>query len=528
MFDPAIREDLYVFDARAADAACHFFRLHVRHTLGEWAGKPFVLAPWQRKFVRDIFGWRRRADGTRLYRRAYLWVPRRNGKSTLAAAMALLMLLGDGEMGGQVYLIARDLSQASVVYSYAVAMVQQDPDLVRALIPFKSSIYCEALRGVIRPLTGSPKGKHGLSASGIVGDELHEWRTDDLLTFLHGSTANRRQPLEILISTAGTQTGPGWEHWRRCQALLRGEAEDHETYVAAWYARDDDDWTDPAVWARANPGLGDSVKLEYLRAECERARQDPGLENAFRRYHLNQWTSQDVRWLSLAQWDASDPGELAWQDVEARMVGRRCVGGLDLSSTTDLTALVWLFESDGSNGPLTVLPRIWVPSSRIEDRQKRDRGPFEEWARTGAVVATPGDVVDYGLIQAQIQADAAQFRPAALGVDRWNSTGMVVRLRELGLPVQFFGQGFASMTHPVRELERLVLSRRLAHGKHPVLRWAIHNLAIATDPAGNQKPARNKSTDRIDPAVALLMALGMLHTEEEPSSVYEKRGIIQI
>jgi phage terminase large subunit-like protein len=519
------RDGDYWFDERAADAAVSFFADHICLTEGEWAGQPFVLQPWQENdIIRPLFGWKRR-DGLRRYRRCYVWVPRKNGKTELAAGIALLLLVGDGEHAGQVFSIATDKDQARLVFDKATAMVGKSPTLSADLVCLKPSIYCPALKA----LSGKPGGKHGLSASGLIGDEIHEWTSGELYQFIHDSEAARRQPLEFLISTAGKKGGYGEEVWEECQKILDGTIDDPETLVVVYAADPEDDWTKPATWAKANPNLGVSKKMDALAADARRAQQLPRLENDFKRYHLNLWTEQAVRWLPIDGIDDEGKhfgwdhcvGDFGWKELEAKLEGKRCFGGLDLSSTTDLSALVWWFPvQDGLEKP-AVIVRFFKPSDLIKAHGQRDKLPYERWVKEGALFATPGNVVDYAFIQAQIYRDAERFRVAfageanrepgegGLAIDRWNATETAVKLEQEGLPVVLFGQGFASMAAPTKELERLVLCNGFQHGGHPVLRRHAQVVAVETDPAGNIKPAKNKSTERIDGIVSLCMAIGI-------------------
>lgn len=505
----------YWFDEAAGDKAVRFFADHLVLTEGEFAGKPFILEGWQaEEIVRPLFGWKRR-DGTRRYRRCIVWVPRKNGKTELAAGVSLLALLGDGEMSGQVYAIARDKDQAAIVFRKATAMVGWSSTLSQHLECYKTSIFCPELLGKIQPLTGNAAGKHGLSPSGIIGDEVHEWPDGDLYTFVHQGSAARRQPIEFLISTAGNRIGYGWELWDYCQKVLAGEIEDPETLIVIYAADPEDDWTDPATWAKANPNLGVSVKESYLAEECRRAKEMPRLQNDFLRYHLNIWTEQAVRWLAMDSWDACGwpDGETRenkrWADpaFEEEMVGRRCYAGMDLSTTTDLSSYTLWFEPAEPNGVWRKLTRAFVPQARIAERVRRDRAPYDQWVKSGALIATPGNVIDYEFIKAKLIEDATRFEIAGLVIDRFLSTQIAIQLNAEGLPTVLMGQGFLSMSAPSKELERLIIDRKVDHGGHPVARWCASNAAIATDPAGNIKPAKDKSTERIDVIVADVNAL---------------------
>lgn len=550
------RDETFWYDERTADKAVAFFRDHLVFSEGEWAGRPFVLEDFQEHdIVRPLFGWKR-ADGTRRYRRAFVWIARKNGKTELAAGIALLALLGDAEPGGQVFSIASEKEQAALVFNKASNMVARSRNLANRLECLKETIYCPALNASFRPLSGKPKGKHGLAMSGLVGDEIHEWPTGDLYTFVHDSAAARRQPLEFLISTAGQKGTHGEEVFKECQAVLAGDIEDPETLVLIYAPDENDDWTKEETWRKANPNFGKSVKTEPFLAAFKLARQLPRLENDFKRYRLNVWTDQAVKWLPI---DAVDDegrrfgwdyciGDLPWKDegkspadsrFEQRLIGKTCFGGLDLSSTNDLSGLAWWFPiQEGLERPVVIV-RAFKPADLIKDHAKRDRVPYDKMVAEGSLFTTPGNVVDYAFIQEQIKRDAERFRIAYVGdddrkegqggiaIDRWNATETAVKLQQEGLPVVLFGQGFASMSAPSKELERLVMGNAFDHGGHPLLRRHAQAVAIKTDETDNIKPAKDKSSIRIDLIVAIVEALGIASKgEPDRTSVYETKDLM--
>lgn len=507
------------YDERAAEAAVAFFARHIRFTKGRWAGKPFLLSAWQAdKIIRPLFGWKR-ADGTRLYRRAYIEVPRKNGKTELAGGIALLCLVGDGEVGGEGYALASKTDQARLVFEQAQRMVAYSKHLSRVLEPLKTSIYCPSLHASFKPLSGNPEGKHGLNPSFLIADELHEWPDDRLYQFVHQGMGARQQPVEIMITTAGTRRGFGWEMHSYARKVQDGVIEDPELLVVIYGADATDDWQDEKVWHKANPNLGVSISLDYLRSEARKAKESIRYENDFRRYHLNQWVEQDVRWLPMEKWRACS-GPTEWADLAKRLRGRKCYSGLDLSATTDVTALVHMFEPGDGLEHWTVLPRFFIPEEKMAERVRHDRVPYDTWAGLGAITPTDGNVVDYNRVRAQIEDDAEEFQIMAIGVDRWNSSQMVVDLQEQGAPVVWFGQGFASMSAPAKMLEGLIVSRSIAHGGHPVLEWMVSNVAVKTDPAGNIKPDKAASTDRIDGVVGMVMGLGMSISDDVEGPSY--------
>lgn len=567
---PDDRDGKYHYDERAAKKAVAFFPRYCRLFEGEWAGQPLVLMDWVADIVRDVFGWKRQ-DGTRRYRLVYIWIPRKNAKSTTAAGIALLMLLGDGEQGGQVYTIASTEAQAKIVFRFASNMVNLSPDLSKIIVPFKTALFCSALNASLMPLTGKAQGKHGLNASCVVGDEIHEWPSDDLYTFVHQSEGTRRQPLDLLISTAGQRDGVGWEHYQLCEAILNGEIDAEDTYVFIAAADAQRDANEPLYWAteeavrESNPALGHTVKLEFLMSEIDKARSNPRKVNDIKRYYLNLWVDQATLWLPMDKWDRCSHdvlggrGELLgppklldpdkglpvvyralttsynhrWAHFRELLRGRRCMVGVDLSSTTDLACAVFVFPPLEPGGVWYVLPRFYLPRGdnpqALKERIKRDKFDYEAAEQVGAITLTPGDVVDYDVIFKDILAHRDDFAIELVGLDRWNATQMATQLSEAGLEVLLFGQGFGSMSGPSKFLERIVLQKRLDHGGHPVLRWNARNVAVQKDGAENIKPVKDKSANRIDGIVGTIIAIGVGddYTGEGPS-IYEQRGVISI
>jgi phage terminase large subunit-like protein len=537
------RDGPYWYDERTADKAAAFFPNHLVFSEGEWAGKPFVLEPWEEHdIIRPLFGWKR-ADGTRRYRRAFVWVARKNGKTELAAGVALLVLLGDAEPAGQVFSIASEGDQARIVFQKATNMVVRSATLAPKLECLNKVIYSSDLNASFRPLSGKPKGKHGLNMSGLVGDEIHEWPNGDLYTFVHDSAAARRQPLEFLISTAGQKGTHGEEVFKECQAIKSGDIDDPETLVVIYAPDEDDDWTLETTWRKANPNFGKSVKVDTFLAAFKEARQLPRKENDFKRYRLNMWTDQAVRWLPINSvddegrrfgWDHCI-GPIAWNapEFEARLKGKKCFGGLDLSSTTDLSGLVWWFPVQAGLDVPVVLPRFWKPRDLIKEHVKRDRVPYDKFIAQKALFDTPGNVVDYAFIEQRILKDAEKFRIAhygnqkreahegGLAIDRFNATGTAVRLEQEGIPVVLFGQGFVSLSAPSKELERLVMCNGFHHGGHPLLRRHAQAVAVEVDAVENIKPTKAKSNGRIDGIAALVNAIGIAEKGEKPAPKYQ-------
>lgn len=514
--------DEYFFDKKAADLAVAFFEKLLVHVKGEWAGQAFELQAWQRDdIVRPLFGWKRRSDGARRYRRAYIEIPRKNGKSTLAAGIGLYLLFADNEPGAEVFSAAADRDQASIVFDVARSMVDGSPHLARFAKVYRRSILVEKTASVYRVLSADAYTKHGLNAHGIVFDELHAQANRELWDVLNTSMGARRQPLMVMITTAGfDRESICYEQHEYAQEVLAGRIDDPTFFAYIAAADETDDWTDPVTWAKANPGLGVTVKLDYLEGESRRAQQVPAYQNTFRRLHLNQWTSQESRFIDMAAWDACNA-------PLPDLAGRLCYGGLDLASTTDIAALVLVFPPVAEDEPFWWLAYFWIPGENIVERGRRDRVDYDAWVRQGLITATPGNVIDYGVIERDIVALGETYHIAEIAFDRWGAEQMRQTLDGHGFVMVAMGQGFASMSGPTKELVRLVLGGEMSHGGHPVLRWMADGVAAKQDAAGNVKPDKAKSTRRIDGIVAGIMGLDRaIRNEGKPrESVYEKRGI---
>lgn len=510
------------FDEEAAGRVVEFFERFLRHVKGRWAGCRFELQPWQRDdIIRPLFGWKRK-DGTRLYRMAYIEVPRKNGKSTLAAGIALYLLFADGEAGAEIYSAAADRDQAAIVFETAKAMVEASPALKKRAKIYKRSIVVPRTASSYKVLSADAPTKHGLNAHGIVFDELHAQPNRELWDVLATSTGAREQPLIVAITTAGyDRNSICWEQHDYARKVLDGVINDPSFFAYIAAADENDDWRDPRTWAKANPGLGVTVKKEYIEQEAKRAMEVPAYQNTFRRLHLNQWTQQDERWLDLAEWDAN-----AHLVVPEKLKGQACYGGLDLASTTDIAALVLLFPRE--EGTYDILPFFWIPEDNMREKENRDRVPYSTWVRQGFIYATPGNVIDYAAIRKKINELGAVYNIREIGHDPWNATQLALELNGDGFTMVPIRQGFASMSPPTKELLNLVLARKLRHGGNPVLRWMADSMVVKQDPAGNIKPDKSKSTARIDGMVALIMAIDRATRHREDKSVYEERGILTL
>ncbi len=513
-WDPAwIRDDRDVaavlagcrFDARAGERCVTFCAEYLQHSKGAWAGSPFRLEPWQSDLVRRAFGWLR-ADGSRRFRTVYLEVPKKNGKSTLAAAVVLYLLVADGEAGAEVYGAAVDRAQASIVYNQAVSMVRQSPSLARRLVltDYQKRIAYPRTNSLYRVLSADVAAHEGLNASGVVIDELHAHPSRKLYDTLRYSGAARRQPLSWIITTAGVrdETGIGWSMHEHARKVLDGLEPDDALLPVIYGAGPDEDWGEPTTWAHANPNYGVTVHANEFGDAVQAARHQPAEESAFRRYRLNQWVSATNRAIDLGEWDRNHAHAVDDEDL----VGRAVFGGLDLASVADLTALVWVSPCPVVEGAVDLVCRFWLPEGALE------KGPtaslYRAWVDQGLLRTTPGDATDYDFIVAAVTEDATRFNVQSLGIDRlWQGQWAAGRLIDAGLPVVAVGQGFLSMAAPMREFLRLLTAGALHHGGHPVLRWMADGLEVRQDPAGNFKPDRASSRQKIDGIVATLMGI---------------------
>lgn len=517
-------EDSY-YDEELADYAVNFIEC-LCHTKGTWAGKLFKLLDWQTQIIRDLFG-TIKPNGYRQFNTAYIEIPKKNGKSELAAAVALLLCCGDGEQRAEIYGCAADRGQATIVFDVAADMVRMCPALNKRckILTSQKRILYTPTNSFYQVLSAEAYSKHGFNIHGVVFDELHTQPNRKLFDVMtKGSGDARMQPLYFLITTAGTDTNSiCYETHQKAKDILEGRKIDPTFYPVIYGTSEEEDWTDPEVWLKSNPSLGETIGMDKVEAACESAKQNPGEENSFRQLRLNQWVKQAVRWMPMDKWDAC-----AFPVNEEMLEGRVCYGGLDLSSTTDLTSFCLVFPPEDEDEPFYVLPYFWVPEDTLDLRVKRDHVPYDVWDRQGYLETTEGNVVHYGYIEKFIERLGERFDIRDIAFDRWGATQMSQDLENMGFTVVPMGQGFASMSPPTKELMKLTLEKKIAHGGHPVLRWNMDNIFIRTDPAGNIKADKAKSTEKIDGAIAMIMALdrAIRCGNDAGESVYDTRGLL--
>jgi phage terminase large subunit-like protein len=512
------------FDLAAAEHVRRFFEKFLRHSKGQFAGKKFELLDWQwDRVIAPLFGWRS-PDGSRRFRRCGIAVPKKNGKSTLLAGLGLYLLCADREPGAEIYSAAADRAQASIIYNEAASMVDASRALAKRIkvrraskilrYPRKNSCY--------QALSADVPTKDGLNIHGLLFDELHTQQTRALWNTLRYGGASRRQPLIIWITTAGTDRDSlGFEQWQQALAIQESRAVDISYHAVIYAAGEHDDWKDEATWRKANPSYGLTIDERDFREACDEAKASPVNENNFRRYRLNQWCAQETRWIGLDKW-----GECARPYTAADLAGKPCYVGLDLSTTTDLTAAAFLFREEGA---YKVLPYFWLPQTALRTRERTNRTRLDAWAREGHIKLTPGDVVDYGIVRDDLRKLAEQFKVKQFCIDPWNATQIATDLAGDGFKVEYVRTGFASISAATKEFEKLVLGGLIAHNSHPVLTWMIGNIAVEQDASGNIKPTKKKSSEKIDGVVAAILALAVIiKALPKKSSRYEKGGLDSI
>jgi phage terminase large subunit-like protein len=490
------------FDLAAADRVRTFFAKFLRHSKGQFAGRPFELLDWQwSDFIGPLYGWRR-ADGTRRFRRGYCQIAKKNGKSTLCAGITIYSLVADHEPGAEIYSAAADRRQASIVFNEAATMVRSSPALAKRIKirDSRKAMYFPDRASSYEALSADVATKEGLNAHAIIIDELHAHKTRNLYDALRYAGASRRQPLAIAITTAGyDKESVCYEQYRYAKRVLEGKVKTDYGYFALIYeAGQDDDWRQESTWEKANPSYGATVNKEDFAAAAREADENPALENAFRRYRLNQWTEQETRWISVERWDKCKE-KTDW----SKLAGEECFAALDLASVSDINAFALWFPK-----PQKLKLYFWVPEATIKRRRKEGKTKIGQWCREGHIKVTKGNVTDYDIIRDDINTIGNVYDLHEIAIDRWNALQIANQLEGDGFKIVLFGQGFHSMSAPTKEFDRRISSRQLKHDGNPVLRWMVRNVTVETDSAENYKPSKKKSSEKIDGVTAAIMAIG--------------------
>lgn len=530
------------FDYAKADKVVALWPKLFKLTIDRFASKPFRLGNWQEPIVRLLIGWKVPNEVTdpdtgktvtvhvRLFRQLRLWIPRKNGKSEFLAALALLFFLLEGVVAGEGYVFARDEEQAHIPFNRMKAMLAYAPRLNQGKVLItKKSIWHRDLRAAFNLLSGKGEGKHGKSPTVILGDEMHEWETVEVMNNLRQGTGARLQPMELYASTAGLKTQiVGLQLWDESLAIYEGRIDDATTLVVIFAAEAEADWSDEKVIAFANPSLGLSPTLPFIRRELALAKDNPRAEAHFRRYHLNQWVEHLVRWLSKKKWDACDSSTAehpnAWRAFEEKLKGRKCFSAADVSKNFDFTALLHWFPSIETETRPTILCRFWLPEETIANRSRIERVGFDKWRDAKAIIEIPGGVIDQDYVIKQVLEDTKSFKVQKFGYDPWNALKLYTDLVKVGLPEDLFTEmrmGHKTLGEATSDFEKRVYAGGLDHGGHPVLSWMANHAAVRFDENMNFVPAKKKSAENIDGIVAAVMADALAMNGEPSKSFWE-------
>jgi phage terminase large subunit-like protein len=509
------------WDWGAASHAIEFFGF-LKHSKGEWAGKTLELAPWQVFIVGVLFGWKR-LDGTRRFRMAYDEIARKNGKSTMAAGIALYLAFFSGEMGADCYTAATKRDQARIVHGEAVRMVKASPELRARIKICRDNLSNQQTNSKYEPLGKDADTIDGLNPSGVIIDELHAHKNRDMLDVLETGTGSRREPLIFVITTAGVAGQPSVcsEMHDYAEKVLVGQIEDDSFFAFIAAIDEGDDWTDEACWPKANPNLGISCKLDDLRRKALKAKEMPSALASFLQKHLNRWVQSLEVWLPDDVWMSAPNAKPVSEEA---LAGENCFCGLDLANTLDLCALARLFPRGAAekvepqvaddtapavyvSDRYELLMHFWIPESKAEEREKSHRANFRSWIQQGLVIVTDGDVTDFDVVRADIARLATQCRVVKLAFDPFNARQLSVQLGQDGIDCAEFTQSIRNYNEPMMLLEKLAREGRITHGANPLMRWMVGNVVAIRNGLGQTMPSRKKSKDKIDGVAALLMAL---------------------
>jgi len=520
--------DVYYFDPFNSEdddddgTVVDFFECYLTHAKGSLTGKPFLLEDWQKAILLNLFGWKEKKTGFRRFRECFIFVPRKNGKTTLAAGVALYALFCDGEKGAEIYSAAAEREQAALVFNQAKFMVENCPELSELSQIYTKAITLEQINSFYRTISADAKTKHGFNTHVAIIDELHAQPNRDLVDVLVTSTGARDQPLIIYITTSDfDRVSICNEKQDYATKVQKGIIKD-DTFLPVLYMADaDDDWSEPATWRKANPNLGVSIGEAYLAKQVSVAQESMAYLNTFKRLHLNMRTETKTAWLDMDRW-RDCKGSLK----ESELRGQVCYAGLDLSNIQDVTALVLAFPVDER---FQLLCRFWIPKDGAEERDRQHSIPYLSWAEQGFITLTEGETIDYRYIRQEINELAKVYDIKEIAFDPWNATQFAKELQEVdGFSMIEMRQGTFTMNEPCKNFEKLILSGDLDHGNNPVLTWMASNVSVQTDQSGNIRPVKAEGFAKIDGIVAAVMGVGRAMFTDWSQSVYEDRGLIEL
>lgn len=518
----------YFFDEKASQRVLAVFSLF-RHGKGKWRGNPFNLMPWQAFILYVVYGWKRKSDKKRRFRTIYIKVARKNAKTEFLAGIGNIGFYLEQEKDPEIYWFATKKDQAKIGWDRQKEMVLQFRNDSRAFEDFcdtsKYRIYTKIGTGFVSYLGADSDTEDGLSPYYGLCDEYHAHKTDGMVNVIESGMGSRQNPMMWFITTAGfNPQSPCALFEKTCKQVLDGVKENDNIFAAIYDLDDEDDWEDSKNWIKANPALPYIDTLEdFLHAEYAKAKtQGQSKIINFKTKNLNQWTTSSATWIKAEDWRACEV-EVDYEKLR----GLRCYGGLDLASTRDLTALCYYFpKQDGLDSPVCIW-NLWCPEEQAADREKNDGIPYRQWAADYWITLTPGNVTDYNFIKQQIISDSEIFNIESIAYDRWNSSQLVIDLIDAGAALRKIGQGYASLSAPTKQIEAEVLNKSISHDGNPVMAWMMSNVDLSSDPAGNVKPDKARSNEKIDGVVAMVMARAeAMDLEKEAGSFYDNNEML--
>lgn len=521
-------ENLYYYDEEAVQKVIDFVEHGIVLWEGEFNNQPMKLMEWQKeRIIKPLFGIKRKSDGLRRYRKVFIFVPRKNGKTGLVIALCFIMLLKDNEPGAEINCVANSREQMQDVFRGVEEIVKNNRKMSQQITVGKRAIIHHKSASVIRILPSERRALDGRKSHLALYEEAHENYDPEVWNKLDTSTGSRRQPVLLMISTAGVYDPDSLicREYSYAKRVLSGEIQDDQYLAVIYEAEKGDDIADPATWEKANPSIDVTIKREYLEANARKALADKTYETIFRRYHLNQFVNAVDTWIPLHVWDACDQP----LDIVA-LEGQPCWAGLDMSSKTDLTALTLCFVIPYSGGrpAFALYPVAWIPTENVNRKERADQAPYGQWIRDypDRVFATEGNEVDHEAVEGTIYNLKQRFKIKTCGFDLWNIGNVAEKLRRMGITPVEFGQGYKSMSEPTKALYGLTLDRRIIHGGFAPLRHHINNVTVMLDDAENIKPSKRRSNGRIDLVVSSIMALdGAMRAMTKPKSRILEHGI---
>lgn len=509
----------FYFDGDEAERVCTFVQMFP-HTKGKWARekKLLVLEPWQLFAVSSLFGWKRKKDNLRRFRRALMLIPRKNGKSALAAAIGLYMLAGDGEHGAEIYSGATSEKQAGEVFKPAQIMARMNEDFKEYFgVEVNASNICIPENGSkFEPVIGKPGD--GSSPSCAIADEVHEHKTSDLIDTMETGMGARDQPLMLMVTTAGSNlAGPCYSYQIDAQKMLDGVIQDDELFSLIYTVDIDDDWTDPDSLIKANPNYGVSVNDDFLLSQLHAAKNSPRKQSAFKTKHLNMWVGAMDAFFNMERWRDSADESLCLDDF----AGRPVYIGLDLASRVDIAAIEILIPLGDED--YVRFGKYYLPEAAVQNGAGEH---YETWANQGLITLTEGEMIDFAEIKADIIEIAQKFEVKELAFDPFQATMLITELMKEGLPVVEVRQTVANFSEPMKMLDGLIRSRRIRHDGDPCQAWMMSNVVAKTNAKDEVYPRKDTAENKIDGAVALIMAMSRCIIAEDQSLDDALNGMI--